>query len=606
MREDTLKSTPGNTPTEREVNKWMERIRVGKRYRKRYSSQKKWPEYRKMYRGDWKADIVPVNAMFSHGRSLIPRTYFRNPMVTVTETHPDLRYHARVLESVDNYLIKELALKATLKGATLTTFLCGTGPIKLGYDSQFGYLPDQAIDANMGTVTQVARRERRKIEYNANIKPGMPWALPELPENVIVPYGYKNASEMPWIAHRIFRPLRDVKQDQKYKGTRGLKGTRLSEIDDLRKVHERTFFGEDDIEYAELYEIRDFASGEMRVLCEDKMILASPDALQTEEGLNWEFLIFNDDPEHFWGLPDAGIIEPQQLELNETKTQQAQHRRIALIKFLYMKGVISEENLQHMLSGNVGPAIEVDTDVGLANAITMLQPHVPPDLQIAINELMGEIRYGLGESENQTGAYKGGTPPSATESVEVAQTTGSRDEERRDILGDLLVRIVKKWNQYIFKFWDHEQIIDIVGEDGYKQWVSFHGSELDADYHYNIDPDSGFPVSKQMRHDVASGIFKAYNGDALIDQVSLRHMHLQQYEWLFPGISRLVRAEDPELARIMAETRQPHPMGGGSGGGAGNQKGSNQGGGRRAMTKDSATPLERLQAGVQGGGGGNA
>jgi hypothetical protein len=419
----------------------------------------------------------------------------------------------------------------------------------------------------------------------------MPWALPEMLENVIVPIGYSSPDALPWIAHRIYRPLEDVQQDQKYKQsvTKKLTGTRKI---DFGQENKSVFSDSDDkVVYAELYEVRDASRKQVYVFCENQQLLGAFDALQIE-GMNWEFLTFNEDPEYFEGIPDVSMIEPQQLELNEIRSQAQKHRAIALLKFLYLKGAVTEEELTKFLSGEVGPAIGIDAEV-LSNAITVVQPHIPMDLASEAALVKQDIREILGIGENQAATFRGGTPPSATETAEVAQSFDLRTDERKDIVRDVLVNIIRKWNQYIFRFWTSSRVVQIVGLEGEEAWVQYTGDELKGEYTLNIDPDTGFPVSRQVRLAAADAMFRQYNGDQMIDQTGLRRLHLSQYEWLFPGISNLVNVQaSPLEAKIMSLARQPHP--GSVGSGRGGLPLGNRGGGRTS-SPENPLRLEQLQ-----------
>lgn len=555
---------------------WNEQIEGGKKYMKKYSTQPKWKEWRQHYRGDWNANVIPVNRTFSYGRTMIPRVYFRAPRVSITAARPEFVGHAIVLEAVDNMLIQALNLKKTLKSAILQAFLSGTAPIKLGYDSEFGYLPEQAIDQDTATATQLSRKEKRMIEYNLNVKPGMPWAMTAMPEDVIIPFGYKDPDNLPWIAHRVIRPLKDVQEDQKYQNTKDLKGSlrtnlelqRTSPFDQVR-----------DTLFTELYEIRSYHTKEIIVICEDQLLLKSDDALQYH-GLPWEFLTFNEDPEYFWGIPDVYILEPQQNELNEVKTQQSRHRKIALLKFLYNKGAITEDQMAHLLSGEVGPAIGLDAEQ-LQAAVITLQPHMPQELWLEAQHIVNDMRESMGYSENQAGGYnrKGGNV-SATETAEIAAGVDLRTDERKDIVADVMLNIVKKWNDMVFNFWDTERVIEIVGPEGGVQWIEFTGDQIKCEYKVHIDIDSGFPMTAASKRQLADGLFKTYGGDPMMDQMGVRKFHLQQYENLAPGITHLLRNPNvpPTDAAMLGAARQPNPAFGGQG--AGNSPGTNQGGGR--------------------------
>jgi len=577
------------------VTDWQGKIKAGRNFRKRFSTQKEWKDYREYYRGEWDDDIIPVNRMFSFGRALMPQVYFRAPRVSVTATHPDLVFHARVVEAVDNWLIKEAMLKGTLKTAILNAYICGTAPIKLGFDSEFGYDPRLAVDEDSATVTQQAKKDSRIIEYKTNVKPGLPWALSVQPEDVVVPYGFKSPNFLLWIAHRIIRPLDDLKEDSKYSNTKDLKGSRILDLaaEGTPKV---PGVDENEIDYAELWEIRDASRKSIYTICEDELLLSDDDALQIE-GLPWEFLIFNEDPEHFWGIPDIKMIKAQQLELNEIKTQASKHRKIALLKFLVKKGIMKEPEAEKFLSGEVGPWVEIDDDMVL-NAVAMIQPHVPPDLAIATQQAKQDMLETMGQGENQLGAFSPYHGKTATETMEVSNASGNRSDERKDIVADLLTSIIRKWNQFIFSFWTSERVVQIAGPSGAENWIKYTGEQLTGEYSLKIDPDSGFPVNKTTKLQAADGLMKQYGGDPLIEQTMLRRQHLEQYEFIFPGATRLLKELPPELANAAAGERQPGVAGGG-GGGAGSTSQGNRGGGRSGGPQE----FEQAKKAYQEGGG---
>ena len=544
------------------VNQWQDRIKAGKDYRKRFSTFDKWSNYRKMYRGQWDAGIVPVNRIFSYGRTLIPRVYFRSPRVSITATRPDLVWHAKVVEAIDNMLIRETLLKQTLKRSALDSYLCGVGPIKIGYDSQYGYIPEQSVSEDGSTATQVGRKEGERIEYQIGIKPGMPWALRVMPEDIIVPWGSYDTDSLPWIAHYILRPLEDVQEDQKYnkEKTKELKGTRSPDKGGREKPQFRPRDQKDkDVTFAELWEVRDLKSKQILVFCEDQLLMSVDDVLQIE-GLPYEFIQFNDDPEYFWGIPDASILEPQQCELNEVRTQDSRHRRIALLKFLYLRGAIKPEELEKFFSSQVGPGIAVDGE-SLVNAITTLQPHTPPELRGEAMMILQDMAEELGFGSNQAGQYKGGTPPTATEAGVVEQAFDVRTDERKDIVGDVLVNIVRKWNQFIFGFWTEEKVIQIVSPQGTPFWIKYTGDQLKGEYFLSVDPESGMPLNRALKYSMAKDLFNQLNGDRLVDQILLRKLLLQHYESVEPLAAQLIMSGPEINPQEEAAIRQPNPVG---------------------------------------------
>jgi len=558
------------------VNEWMSKIKAGLNYRRKYSSYQRWPDFRKMYRHQWSPEIVPVNKIFSYARLLIPRIYFRAPRVTVTPLRPDLMPHAKVVEAIDNMLIREVLLKQTLKMSALDAFLCGIGPIKIGYDSEYGFIPELAVEEDGSTATQYSTTTGSNIEYNVGVKPGFPWALRVRPEDIIVPWGASDPSSLQWIAHYVVRPLKDVKEDQKYRNTDKLKGTRTPAVDKPQGARwARSSLVEDKSElYAELWEIRDARTQRMYVICEDQILLDVPDTLQIE-GLPFEFVIFNPDPEFFWPVPDALILSSQQIELNETRTQASRHRAIALLKFLYKQGAITEEALQRFLSGEVGIAVPISSDDNINAVITALQPHVPPDLNMEAREIINDMRESLGVSPNQEGTFSPYHGKTATETMVVAESFEVRTDERRDVMADVLANIVRKWNQIIFSFWTEERVIQVTMPEGENVWVAYTGDQLRGEYFLHVEPDTGLPLTRGIRYQMALDLLKAFGGDPLIDQAMLRQIVLDNFAPFDPRVNRLLAVEPGTSVREVAAARQPAPIGLGPGrGSAGGRKGS--------------------------------
>ena len=588
------------------VTHWMEELNAGVEFRKKYSTYNNWPSYRQCYRGNWDEQVVPINKIFSFGRMLMPRIYFRAPRVTVTAIHPEFVVHAKVLESVDNMLIKTILLKEIIKAGSLDSYLCGVGPIKLGYDSEFGFNPEQALNDTGETISQFSTKEdNERIEYNSNIKPGLPWANRVRPDDIIVPWGSDDSHELPWIGHCILRPIDDIKQDQKYSNTSELKGTRYPEM--LRDRKGASFKPRRNENkgtvYGELIEVRDVKTKQVMVFSENKLLLSAPDELQTDEGLPWEFIVFNPDPEFFWAIPDAHILMPHQEEINECLTQDSQHRRLAMLKFLYKIGAFKPEELEKFLSGEIGMAAGVNADIeNLAAAILPLQTHVPPDFWREITSHIGAMREELGASQNQEGSFSPYHGKTASESMIVAESFGQRVDERRDIVADVIVRIVRKWNQMIFKFWNDEKIIQMVGPEGALDWVQFTGDQLKGDYLLGVDVESSIPITRALKHDMSLELMKVFGGDELIDQQLLRQIALDNYEVVDPRVSQLLQPSFAGASQILSQMRQPSPALPGAGGGSAPTAGSGRGsgGGRTPTTPQRPQAFEAFKKKVEG------
>lgn len=479
------------------VNEWKERIRNGQRFQRTFGHADAWDRYKNYYRHNFGAGIIPVNVIYSVLRSLVPQIYLKNPRVTVTPTRPGLEaeLHARIVQELDNWLIRELMVKQEIKKMITDSFLCGIANGFVGYDSLYGFDP-----AKQAQMTQFSK-DGKRLEYNANISPGRPWFLRARPEDVVWPWGATSSRDSEWVALRVFRPLADIKADPKYTNTKDLTG----EYKQKRTGPENT--PEEDIAstgfenfgerlWVELWQIHDARTKEILAISpfHNKFLREpQPDELQID-GLPCETLVFNRDSDYIYGIPDAKIIEPQQLELNEIRTQAMKHRRVDLVKAICRKGTFSKKSLQQLTDERVMAIVEAETDGSLRDSIITFTPSAGPILQDLImsgETVRGDIREMVGFSRTSQGEYQGKTHISAAETKAVFNSLNIRLDERKDMLADLLSNVVRRFNQLIFTYWDTERVSQVVGPDGAQWWLKYNGRQIKDEYNIVVTPEEG-------------------------------------------------------------------------------------------------------------------
>lgn len=529
----------------RSPQEWRELIEDGIKYRERYARSKDWERWWRYYRGDYGEGYqgMAVNMIFAIGRSLVPRVYFRNPRVVVTPLQPGRYLQAKVLERIDNLVIREIGVKQALKAAALDAFLFGTGIVKRGYDSEFGFNPEQSTSEGGAALTDSGERGEERIEYDSNIRPGWPWVKRIHPATFVVPWGTSDLRDAPWCAHMVIRPLEDVKRDPKYSksAVKDLKPT-LVQRPTPYESSKNLYAPQRPATLVQLWEIYDMKTGKIYVIADghDKFLREDEDVL-SDLGFPFYPIIWNPDHDHFWGISDCVNLEPLQLELNEIRTVARAHRRAALLKFLYKKGAFTEDQLQKLLSGDIasiGIGIEVDGD--LERSVLPFQPHVPLDFMTAAQEARMDIREISGFSRNQLGEFDRSTRRTATEAAIVEQAANIRVDERRDVLADVLADIVRGINDSLFKFWTEEHVAHIVGPDGAAYWVRFTGGDLRGEYTYRIDPDTALPTTGATRRQEAVELWRALKDDVTatpdgrqfhtFNKVELARHLLLQYE----------------------------------------------------------------------------
>jgi hypothetical protein len=524
---------------------WKNEVRMGVRYRTQFGKSAEWLRYKNMYRGLWEKNLVPVNIIYALGRSIIPQIYFRNPHISVSPKKPGYTIHARVMERVDNYLIRETGLKQEMKSCALDTYLCGRGPLILGYDSEFGFNPSFSSSQYSDLTLTSFNKKGDKIEYSDNVKPGFPWAMRCNPLDFIVPWGTSRWEDARWFAIRKMRMLRDINEDPKYTNKADLKGIYKSRMEASTEARpEGNIKGfEDDArnEWVEIFEIHDKRSQYVYVIAldHDKFLRAEYDFLQVE-GLNAEVLGFNEDPDYFWWTPDCRLVEVQQAEMNDIRTMAKRHRRVALLKVLYDKGMVGKDELTKLLDEDPKAAVGIDAGANgdVRKSVALFQSHVPPDLISAAREVREDVREIIGFSRNQMGSFEdSGGRRTATEASIVKAAAMIRIDERRDIMADFLERIIRKQNQLIFSNWSAERLVDIIGPDGARYWIRFTGQEIKGEFSYQINPEESIPEDRRTRRAEIMEYIQVASQTPGIDMKYLMESYAAQLgDWLDPRL----------------------------------------------------------------------
>lgn len=530
---------------ERSVEYWKNAIHRGIAYQEKYGNSRDWSQWDKFYKGEWGTlnQSLPMNFMFSLFRTSIPQTYFRDPRVNVIARKYGMEAAARVLESIDNWLIQEMNLKAHFKRAMLYAMLHGTGILKVGYDSEFGMqreLLEGVVETEFGmadlsneTLTGRNLKDFTRTEYNASVVPGRPWALPVHARDFILEPGALSIDEARWCAHRILRPVDDVRLDEKYDPSERKKvepgqmesykdhdAPRLLDwADDADTADIPNNRGSDVLkdknrdEFAELWEIHDAKSETVKVITMDgkDYLRDEVDELQID-GLPFVAFSFNPSPDSFWGISDAQVLHPQQEELNDIRELQQRYRREGLRKLITRRGALSEEAKKALKSAKPDAFVELDNMdamARLADQIIVMERQLPADIMAWGEQITQDMRDLAGLGRNQMGDYDSSSRRSATEAGIVQQNAQIRIDERRDIMADVLTRVMRKCNQMVFKFWTAPQVARVTGPDGAMHWVQYTGEEIQGEYDYRVEPDDALPLTKQTRQQQSVALFQA-------------------------------------------------------------------------------------------------
>ncbi len=505
-----------------DVSWWLQQVNAGIAYRRKFAKEPRWKTWRAYYRGDWSSDIMPVATFFKMIRTIVPRVYFRNPSVSIQPGKPGVENwsYAQLQERIDNKMIKKMRVKRQIKRLVQDTFLFGTGIGKLGFGAQFTPTPNQL---GYGTEDPTTRNHQR-VEYHSRVQPNMPWFAKTPTGNFIVPAGAATLDESRWCAEWFRRPLEDVKDDPRMKNTAQLVSTSRSSATG-NPISWSTPDTMHPVEMIDLVEIRDKKTGKVFIIAPfstERILLFADDGMQVSGRLPFYDVIFNEDDEVFWGVPDSVVLEPNALEANEIRTQIMRHRRMALVKILAARGVLKEEEANKMVSENVCPVVNIDgdpmTDIRIMEGID-----IPDALFKAENINAQDTREAMGFSRNEFGE----TSPqsartSAAETRVVKAASEIRVDERRDMIAEMMVDMVQDMHTVTHNEWQEEQVIDVAGPAGMRLWVEFNPMMLRSGvYEVSIDPDTSLPQTKDMREQKAMAMYMELKKNPLIDPMKL-------------------------------------------------------------------------------------
>lgn len=501
---------------------WLEQIKAGDNFRKKFAYESEWPKWRDYYRGNWSKNIMPVNLFFTMMRTTVPRIYFRNPAVSITPGKAGLLNlaFARIIERTDNKLMKRMRFKQTMKRIVRDNFMFGTGVPKLGFGGF--YSPTTVNELDEIPLS----KQGHAVEYYQFAENNMPWIGRVRPDNFTVQAGLETWEHARWTAEYIERDINDVRDDPRFENTSQLRPSR----------REETYFGniQRPVNLVRLYEVRDRKTGKVFVFSpdkgtEDKVLLFEDDMFQRYGGLPYFPTIFNEDDEAMWGVPDSKILEPYQLELNEIRTQIMKHRRLTLVKVLVQEKKMDVEEAEKLVSEDVGAVAFVKGDPNTTVKIIQ-QSTIPQELFKAAEEVMSDVRETMAFSRNQMGEFNSGRgDTTATEATIVRLATEIRVDERRDSLADTTVDIIERMHAVIFDNWGAEEVIDVLGPGGIPIWVQFRGDLLKTGrYNINVDPDSTVPETRALREQRAIQLYTILKENPLIDPMKLTQYLLKE------------------------------------------------------------------------------
>lgn len=509
----------------KEVTTWLTRIKNGESFRDADERGVAWKNMKKYYRNQFAADIVSVPLIYSTGRQMIPFLYFKNPVVECTPLQRGFGHKAKILEAVDNMLIREMRVKEQLKLIIQDTFLYDYGIRKVGYDSEFGYDATGSLWKELFTELGIELTKEEAEEYNTYIISEFPFFLRVPPKRFIVDPDVEGPSldTARWVIEEFYRPLEDVLDDDRYDFPKNLQATHMLNKDSSGNTvispnkEGRVGPGiahKSDIERVKMWEIWDKKTREVMVIADGHYGFGRrvEDVWGLKNFFPYDRLCFNPVSDEHYSTSDAMYVEKQQIDYNDTVTQEMVHRRHSNRKILAREGAFSLEQKAKFNSGV--PDVLVETQVPPSEVVALV-PNMSRDIYQARGDIRTDMMETLAMGRNQM-SQEMGKRKTASEAMIINQYTELRSDERRDIVADFLERSIKDVNTLVFKFWDVPDVIRLIGQEG-EEWATWTGEDLEGEYAVQIIPNSIMPHTKELYKQKVEHLYSIMAGNPLVN-----------------------------------------------------------------------------------------
>lgn len=571
----------------------MEEIEEGLEYRRKFGLEDVWGSLEAIYYSVHESMVnCGPNVLLSQGDAMMSSLSVPSPRVSISAVDFQSVEKAPKVEALDNMFLDEVRIPEAVEDAILQAYLFGTGIIKCGYDSEWGYDPTHDLGGSLRlglTLTQMDRTGSRNIEYNANVQPGMPWCTAVMPHDIVVPWGTKSLETTPWIAHRVVRHIDDLRADRKYSNVRDLE-PQISMRDFVESYRStvKAKLGKmntGEPEYVEFYEVQDRRTGKIQAVTwdHDKFLRNEDNALMIDGRLPYASISFTPRTRAFWTTPDAYYLLYVQNELSDITIQRTKQRRLSVLKFLYDSGSITEAELAKVLSSDVGAAAKIESGRDITKAIIKLENTPSPFLAQEEETVRANGREQIGFSRNQLGEYTGGRK-TATEVGTVEKSSQLRMSKRGLKVKRLYEDVLRTVNGIVFTHWTLGKVIEILGDDGVSNWETINGPSLRGRYAFKIELiDDSELQSRGMQ---ALQLYSLLSQDSSVDPLELRTFLMN-------------KVNDPAFGKLFnAAVRNAMPQPGVQGSGGGVRPNAN-GTGRPATTTLQQMQGENGETGVQ-------
>lgn len=492
------------------LQRYRDKINAAKRWRRDQGYDDTWQRLIDLYRGRHyeyltEEDRLLVNISFSTVNVIAPSVAVNYPKITVNATRPEDAPRAIVTEAVINYWWRHYEVKPEFRRAVKDFLIVGFGWLKCGYRyiEQGDEVGGDKNEKEPKDI-EVSEEEANDIEPSIVVVEDRPFVERVSPFNVFVDPDATSMQDANWIAQRVRRPLKDVREDKRYNAAarRDCAPSSWGRISDDHVFHRAVY--DRDEQYVEVWEFYDLRKRTLSVFTEGgDQFLISPREMPYAFGHPFVMIRNYDVPEDFYPIGELEAIEPLQRELNETRTQMMNHRKRYARKYLFKESAFDSTGRSLLQSEADNVMVPVQSDEPLANVMAPVPAVItPPEFYNQSNMISNDIETISGVSE-----YMRGQMPemrrTATEASIIADAANARAADKLATIELAIGMVANRLVQLAQQFMDSEQVARVVGKNGEPVWVTFDVDYISGEFDFEVEAGSTAPNNESFRRQQA-------------------------------------------------------------------------------------------------------
>lgn len=453
------------------ARKWMERIKRCLKNREQVAQDQNWERLQKEYEGKYLDQSTdkqkpPINLVFGYVDTAKSRIYFRDPHMTINPRGANSIKAAQILELDVNYSFSQMRIKEVVDRGLTDTLVIGHGWAKLGVHTETGeMLSDPGTEPS-----EYIKNSEIFVSY-------VPW------DDVIFDNSLSKdpPHDCRWIAHRIVKPLDEVKSNKAYTNTAKLKSNIATRDSKGNKIPDG-IIKESDVELLEFWEVTDLDTMKVYAVCDQSdKYLREDDYIYEMKGLNWVRLGFNIVNGKPYPLSDIYLIEPQILEQIKIRAAQINHIKRWARQLNVEEGAMTKEEIEKFSQGVDGAVTQ--RKKGFAPPVPIEYAMMQTEIFALDDALSRDKDAVIGQSAVDRGGPAQTKTKTKFELQEVQQGTNIRQARRQDKLEDFMEELTEKYVALVKQFQDTPKYVRITGmkpEEIMQAFGNLPGVQVDA------------------------------------------------------------------------------------------------------------------------------